>query len=321
MKTLVQKLLLFTFLIASIAHVSSAETAPKLIYQGVDITPMVAKFSEFVRPLKRPITVYHWAPKGYYPPFLTDVTSNGPFLKKFARFSSDRFWRNYGEKTELMRGRGLYAAIDPFISSAYGGAKWGYEGAWLLLEIELPVGLKVFDTRLDIELNDFGPAYQAIKDETILRVAKQFDCSLPIGVVSAVSPDIFSRSQKCQDLFKHILRDILKIDLIAYSYGGSLEKVCAERSDDPAFVIVSDRWLKTGSVKAFTKRTRILRDDRLRILSILANEKDEKTIGKAQTFSTEKKETLWSDLIGEQAINTQDWLQKNRFGCDGSSPF
>lgn len=254
------RIIVLLFLTTAVSSLASAQQ----IYQfkGKDITPVVDWMKSSVKVLSQEIYIYNWSANAH--------TGDSNLLSS-SRAASDGYWQAYGHPkgVENMYGSGLYAALDPVVTYGYGGGA----GKWRLLEMRLPVGLRVLDIP---ELNSI---FNVIDDpkQGAYSVLESFQCPFQSSSV----PTLFSvidemlknggaqKPQACVDLIKEVFRNILKIDAFAYNYSASNFRGCKGGwSMSKAFVITSSRWMTNANVIYFTSKSTKNFEDRVRIQTL-----------------------------------------------------
>lgn len=210
---------------------SSTTLAETVLYQGIDIAPMVSFYRSQIKEIAQPMMIYHWAGDRQTMKNPTDVN---------VRSLSRSFWNHYGDPKSAgpMYGHGLYGAIDPVLTRGYGGTGEYSKPVWQLLEMKLPVGFRMMDFSLGADI--------AIPQD-VREIANKFSCPLSPNADAYFVEGGTKLNATCRGLTKNIFKDILEIDGIAYNYGGTAFKSCVENRM-LAFVIVNDSWVESDLI-------------------------------------------------------------------------
>lgn len=268
--------------------------AQNVEFNGTDITELVSHLKNSIVVLKQPITVYNWSPAGKY----GDAENLG-----IAESGSKTFWNSFGyDPSGNMYGRGLYAAVDPIVSSSYGG----YNDDWLLLEMKLPVGFILLDL-LNFEITS-KPFPEGAKKNLV-----SFNCPENSTIESLFVEGGNKLSGYCQKLVKYIYADIFKIDGFAYGYSESAFKACQKGgfySGARAFVITDKKWIKPGLITYYNSNSTHEIEKRIVIQSLFYSLLENNSDLKKQVLSA----------IGGYLTNHQDSdISKFKSKCEGET--
>lgn len=247
-----KKLILSTLLGFS----SLAWSQSPVMFEGVDISAAVEYFAPYVATLDKPVMMYSWSQSPQF--------ASHPHPVEIARGSARAFWRSYGapNPTLLVYGRGLYAAMDPIQSMSYGG----FKTSWLLLEMKVPRGLRVFEIT--------EPEINIKTDPTkMLEVARAFQCPEEPGFEPLVHRGGSDLTPECRRYAHFLLNDVLKIDGFFYPYAGATFAACGgirhENVQGRAFVALTDHWLAAEGVHYYNYQSRENPEQRRRIQTLL----------------------------------------------------
>jgi hypothetical protein len=246
--------LLFTFMGLCLANASEA-----VVLDGVDITPVVTEFQKSVVTFKTPIKFYHWfqgAPNSIWQQPLPTKSADG---LNFVRNNSLKYWSEYGKDAPgQMYGYGLYAAVDPWATHEYGGENW------VLVQIQVPAGLKVLDVTKSSMTQTITPQLSNILD--------QFHC----GNLNSLSdllrggnPRAVTAGEPCKKLTEKISREVLQVKGFLYSYYSAYLTDClSDGSRKSAVVITENDWINANNVKVFNSSTADDKPERISIQSL-----------------------------------------------------
>ncbi len=258
---------------------SFAQTAQPMKVNGVDITPLYKFFQTYVKTLDRSIFVYSWSEKSSnesQPSLSSNLTSLA-----HVRRAAQGYWKNRAvSSTSNNYGLGLYAAVDPLITRAYGG-----KDSWNLIRMKLPAGFRFIEANLPLDKRI------TLSDENI-KILEALKCSSK-KLGSPLEPGIFfgpefSESPTCTRNLKIIFDQLLQIDALVYNYETSNFSACAHESKGvglipaldgglylrenedwkSAFVITSDRWIQPELVRVFNASTTDEVEERIKIQSL-----------------------------------------------------
>lgn len=304
------------FLLLLSAFAAHASPGEKFIFDGVDITPLVRFYESKTEVLAYPVRVYSWSQAAA----IADREDTLPF----AQAAAQTFWQTYGhlqsDEQSMVYGHGLYAAFDPVSTVEFGGG----QGNWLLLQIQLPPGLRFFAA-------ETSPPKGGKEAKSYHRLHTQFDCVSPLGGDTLFEPQTFFKyggkhlSPKCRQLGEKIFKDILKIDALAYWYPSGIFEACPYVSQ--ALVLMRDAWMTRGNITYFNRRSVHAPQDRqiIQTLFMIAGARStalDGPITAAEADETAAKRLLWSDLEGQPKFSSiHDWLKSHRIGCGDGPTF
>lgn len=277
--------------------------AEPLLFEGVDIQPLVRAHSHQVLTLTQPVTIYSWSTAGRDPLYNPERSPDDPGLMGHAYRASRVFWTNFGSKegANNMYGFGLYGAVDAVATRGYGGA----DSEWLLTQMRLPIGFRLIDVANPVSL-PASPEQEAARD-----VAIRFHCPSNLQVDSLFQTGGSKLPDDCRRLTQKIFDDVLKIDGFAYSYVETQFKAC---SQDPsfsarAFVITRPDWIKPELVHFFNRASRQNIEDRIVIQTLFFKSEDEN-----MSITPEQSQILVDFMIQHPDSD----LKKSTSLCDGS---
>lgn len=228
-----------------------------IIYEAVNIAPLVKYFSKNVRVLSKESKVFHWDSSGR--------SGTNELMLDYIRSMANLFWNKYGDFSEgSMYGDGLYLAMDPIYTNHYSsGAK-----TWSLLVLNLPKKLKVLDLLNAKVTIDF-----ASTDTTLLpivKILKSFNCNSFSTVEDLFYTSGSAQPMLCRNLIKKVFKDILGVQLIAYQYGRSTNYSCENVTINNylAFILTDSKWVKKGMFQFYNRNYVMNEDERIDIQSL-----------------------------------------------------
>jgi hypothetical protein len=298
------KHLLLSFLLICLGSFSFADqVSGQVLLDGKDITAFVKDMGKTVTVLQKSSVIYHWSP------------SNGAgqdaaytWAKEWAR----SFWVSFGhDGSGSMYGAGLYAAVDPVASVDFGG---GIDN-WLLLEMNLPVGLKIVDL-VDVAIS-LGSGQLKFSKES-LETLNDFKCPNYQNDFNKLFQDgNFGTSISCQNLLKKVFQDILKIDGFAYGYGKTNFKECTNYAGNnfKAFVITNDSWITANNTHFYTKDSRENIDNRIMIQTLFLKATEDDS---SLTSGSTKSEIL-AGIANYLDANPDAEFQGSKVTCDADA--
>ena len=251
---------LWLALIVAFAGTVGRAATTAIMYEGTDVSSVVAVFGSQVHPLKRKVFVYNWSGAGGEPYWKSDPDKNDSFILKHTQDIAGIFWQNYGNGNGNMYGMGVYAAVDPVVTRSYGGGG----DIWLLLQMEFPKGFRLLD--LTEALPWSGDP--AIKTRAA-SIMTTFGCPAGLNADSLFTNGGSDLSTKCRGLVARVFRDSLQIDGFAYSYSGSHFDDCSGDTEK-AFVITGSAWMRPDYIRYFSAASRKDVLGRRRIQSIFS---------------------------------------------------
>lgn len=269
---------------------------------GTDITPVVTYFQKRIRTTNRPLAMYSWS-QVEYDSYFTKAHNAEEDLD-YLKSRSQVFWNKFGKKSGNYFGSGLYLAADPVITRNYGGKNW------VLLQLKLPAGLKVFDV-----LNPILGVF-LLDESDAKKILASFKCDGDSASYFKNGGDKLAPS--CQALLQSVFRDILKVDLLGYYYMQTKFPACpAKTSMEYSFVMLRSDRLSAEQVRYFTQKSGTNNEDRLQIQTLFMDSARD-----ASPLIPNEGGLLWNDLAGKpRDAGTADWVKKNVFGCDGDLPY
>ncbi len=228
------------------------------LWEGTDIVPLISYFQTQVRVMKQSIYVHHWSHSG--------LGGEGEAYLNAAQRMSQSFWSHYGEPggVQNMYGYGLYAAMDPVATNGFGLTE-----PWSLLELKIPEGLKVLDLTLQVT------PMQADQKNAIEAIQTKFSCPTFENINDLFVNGGKSLAPNCQNLIRHIFKDVLPIGGFFYDYDQSDFRACTKAGDlaNRAIVVTDPSWLKGEYVKFFNKQSLHAKNDRIRIQTLFLEER------------------------------------------------
>lgn len=309
-----RKLLTSFILICFLTPITSQAGANQpVMFKGVDISAAIAFYSKQVSVLTSSVSIYNWS---------EDPNDDDSSQSQRAQLWAKTFWSQYGSAkngTENTYGNGLYAALDPVVTTAYGGIE---STGWLLLEMKLPVGFRFLDLR----------ALQAVPSN-VQTILTKFNCD---SVDAGFAHGGFDVDKNCQGLIRTLFKDQIKIDGFAYAYGSWTFDGCVNDDYESyrAFVITGSDWMRPELINYYTVKTTKNRANRTMIQSLFLNApsanpeaQEEITLQEVLTLVKSgivfRKSLLWSDLEGTKKASAKsqiDWLKSHKYGCSGKLP-
>lgn len=236
----------------------------------------------------------HW--KTFCPREGLQVTANGNTYNDCEYYSD-----TYGSGG--MAGSGLYAALDPASTRSYGGTQ-----DWVLMQIKIPKKYRIINS------NDLYNFYA--KSSSSERADLFF-------ISSQITNIYNSYNSKFGIIIRKVLKDILKVDALIYSYNSSLYNMCSKFINTAngsnysqnvmfnyAFVFLTTEGMPAKNVKVFNQKTSDATDDR-------------KTISKLLLHLYYYSSNLWTDIQEKDrdAEFVNQWAEKNAFGCQKNLPY
>lgn len=237
------------------SQVFAAKALEKVEFQGEDISSVIETFRPYMHTLKKPVVTFNWSQN----------RSLGEGIESLNQIkqSAELFWQKYEVKDLANNdvGIGLYAALDPVISSQYGGDT----GNWRLTQITMPVGFKFFDMALG-ERRDFKSS------EEFKNILEKFECR-HFDTTGAFFRDHASgiESEKCLQLGRFVFQNYFKIDGFSYKYKRSSFYACSFEKPtgfiSSAIVFTTGHWMSPKNVQFFTQDTLDRKTERMLIQS------------------------------------------------------
>lgn len=229
-----------------------------IIYEDVDIAPLVKYFSKDVRVLSKESKVFHWDYSGR--------SGTGELMLDYIRSMANLFWNKYGDFSEgSYHGDGLYLAMDPIHTNQYSNG----EKTWSLLVLNLPKKLKVLDLSNAKVRIDFDSTDTALLP--IVKILNSFNCN-PFSTVEDLFYSSLGPAQplECRNLIKKIFKDILGVQLISYAYGRATNYSCENVtiSNYLAFILTDSKWVKKGMFQFYNRDYVMNEDERTEIQSL-----------------------------------------------------
>ena len=244
-----------------------------------ELKPLVSYLKKFVKELTRPIHLYHYFDaQNADPVWRSKMSASDPLGYRSVYWNADGYWRDQGtDGGGNMMGRGMYFALDPVATRSYGGGK-----DYVLVRVELPKGIKVFDVTWSPGVDSSMPAEVTKIYETLGCTWSQFARGNTTKTASNMMEPKHMSDRICIDTLKKIIDRDLRVDVLAYSYSSSVFKEClpvgeshmtvngapykSERQS--AFVLMSNRWVRPELVRLFNRNTSDATEERLRIQSM-----------------------------------------------------
>ncbi len=226
-----------------------------IMFQGIDIAPVVELAKRDIVTVTKPFKVYHWSPFGGSPHWRGATTGHDPQILANAKMLGNLFWKTAGTSIGSYNryGNGLYAAADPV--ETYGYAK--ASANWELVELTVPVGFQYLNLANRIRGWD---------DASITSIVSKFSCGNAYSWSRTVTPDDFftnggvALDQTCFQFVKKIYKEILNVGGLAYSYGSHPFVTCETgmRDDNNGVALLFFRgdWMNASNVEYFTSRNR-----------------------------------------------------------------
>jgi len=232
-----------------------AANAPNMV-QGVDASPLLDFLNTQIMTTTVPFEMFHYVDGAKHLP--GKFSADDPRGYAYIKYNATQWVQHMGQTALSVFGMGLYLASDPIVSHA-----WGDSATWTLLEVEIPVGMRVIQTGIGASENVNLP-------DSAVEVLTKFGCPSSLTMQYLLSWQYYNDAPQCVRAMREVI-EILKLDAFSYQFGGGYFKVCEQRSPHAehgrAFVILSDRWLKPGTVRIFNAQTTDAHDERLRIES------------------------------------------------------
>lgn len=234
-----------------------ADDDESIIYEDVDITPLVKYFSKNVRVLNKESKIFHWDSSGR--------SGSGEVRLNDLRSMAKIFWDSYGDFSEgSYFGDGLYFSIDPIYTNNYGISI----NPWSLLVLNLPKKLKILDFVNARVWIDFATTDSDLLP--VVKILKSFNCnpfSSAIELFYSMGPD---QPLSCRNLIKKVYKDILGVQLIAYSYGQARNYSCYSPTfyANLAFILIDSKWIKKGMFQFYNRDYLANESERIEIQSL-----------------------------------------------------
>jgi len=236
-----------------------AANAPNMV-QGVDASPLFNYLHPQIYTTTVPLKMFHYLDGKLRLP--GKFSADDPRGYDYIKYNAVQWAKRLGQFSFSLTGTGLYLASDPVASHDLGNS-----ATWTLLEIEIPVGFRV--------IHAWSDELMKIPDvpDSAVNVLTKFGCRGTIHtMLDLFSTAQYTNSPKCVAAVLEVFEK-LKLDAFSYAYGGGYLNVCVPASPKGehgrAFVIMSDRWLKPGTVRVFNAQTADARDERLLIESTI----------------------------------------------------
>lgn len=268
-----------------------------------ELQALVEFFEQSTVTVNHPFYVYHWFNNSFVK--LPDkLAATDPKGYEYFKTKTNFFWSSRGTFIDgSTLGGGLYAASDPWVTMPYGQDNHGSEQGWELLQIRINPGIKMINPSLEVK--EFP--------KNIKAALKTFGCSARQDNVYeffALPAD----NSRCYKMARHILNELLHIDIFPYSYNMSNLKGC---DDDhlSAFVFMNPSRIHPEDVKLFNEFSRDSVEDRLNISYLKTH------MGKASRtdYGIDGHKPLWSDLGKRQApLDFKNWFE-SLYGCGSES--
>lgn len=293
---------IFRFAIAALLVLAPAlglaETAPTL--DESELAPAVAFYGKMISTLGRSITIYNWsdtAAKG----------DDGPGYLHNGRAGADTFWRHFGENNPARGsyyGSGLYAAVDPVVTTTFGGGS--VEKARLLV-MDLKPGFKILDFQRITQSSPTLPS-------EVSKILTKFNCQLASNPESFFKSGGTNLTDDCKRLVRRIFSELLEIDAIAYSYASSDFQGCAPIATTGAlaFVLLRETAFQPGDYRFFTSKSTKNLEERIMIQTLMLKLLDDQSALFTPYFSTAWRPAL-SAFIAE---NPDHELRSTISKCD-----
>jgi hypothetical protein len=262
-----------------------------VMYQNVDISPMIENFRSQVKTINKTVVTYNWS-SGATPEKFTESWSlpwsknKGGEKEAFEKAASDKeaaqtrdtlqgvrqmansFWRNYGDRTNYnMYGFGLYTAADPVSTRGYGSSD-----GWRMLEIKLLPGTRILDL---VSARYLAPPTTPFSDAA-QDIEEKFGCPRSNNADTYFTEGGKALDPKCINLIYQVFERGLGVDALAYNYSATSFKECKSGQQDPAFVIMRPDVVRSNTVHLYTAVTRTNEADRIRIQTLFAKSETEK---------------------------------------------
>lgn len=367
MKYSVKQILKSLSLVAALACVPTAapasENRAEFEINARDRKVVRDFLSGYVHELKSSFYVWNWfSPSPASTPWLGPLSASSPLGFERVSATSRRYWRGFCTKdaslnpadcevpqmrasdTELRFGPGLYTAFDPVASAEFGGSP-----SWVLIQIKIPVGFRVFDMRMK-ELT-------RVPDEVRSALAN-YQCPTKWAKVAGLfefpeasraywktqlkpGPPDEHMGERCVLAIRQILKDDLKVDGVIYSYASTDFRECRfDGAENPlrqgALIIASANGITATDIRVFNSQTTAEMAERRRIQTMFYKASSpERDFSAAFTMSDQnapasipielrvdrqKPQLLWSDLNGQTIdLDLKDWMRSNLPGCEGLS--
>lgn len=264
-------------------------SAVSVLVEGLQ--PAVAEFM-------RPVYVYHYAPRanvglparGFVPP---DDPRVGTYLRRKALLYWDE--RLPIRPDGMMPG--LYVAVDPIASRAFGGVG----GDWALVRIVLRDGFRYVDVRGSLPAG--SPAAIAFA-----RAVQQVGCTATQPSQLFLSP----ASDSCRQLALETVA-YLDVDAVLYSYRAAPLRGCRERPE-AAFLLLGDEVFDSTDAAVFVTETKAdeYSAERARINSLFERARD----------AGSTREPLWTTRgrrpSSKADVEFEVWMHSALFACAGT---
>lgn len=285
----------------------------------------------YVYSLTKPVYVYNWHNRG------TDSNFKDPKdIQEYAGFQkmTAKYWDKQKDRSSSYYGEGMYAAVDPVKTRIYGATFKGsrfkeFEDFWVLTEIKLPAGFRMFDAgRDEVRKPLASPPAGFFK-----KIGCPANWDIGFQLLSILRPNEYSGHPKCAEIIRRLLEQDLKVDGLAYGYGVTQfsqcdtlnpAKVDQVGNKESAFVIINGRKLGSNEVNIFNKNSVGQDEARLRIQSMFMLQyllehpkiRDKSTISLS---ALEGRSRLWSDLDGKKIPDDmKEWMRENLYHCEMS---
>jgi hypothetical protein len=175
----------------------------------------------YVRVLSRPVTVYHWADRGWAGLGTSGpVDPRTPAVRSYVEWKTKGFW-DINTAFMGVAGNGLYAAVDPISSYGYGGDNWS------LFRLRVRKGTRFLYNFDDLNV-PLSPA--------VVAELKSRNCS-PSGV--SLGGWLHGHSKECRKAFMGALR-ALGVQALVYPFMALPVGQCKDRPQ-VAFNFISDQ--------------------------------------------------------------------------------
>ena len=294
-------------------------SAEPTLFNGVDISSIVqfARRNTFI--ISKPLIMYNWS---YQPAMQLQLPSDGEDALRFAKSFAELYWKAQytNPKSHNNFGSGFYLASEPVISRSYADGLDGKDkSSWILTQITLPAGLRIFDWHDYRE--DLAPAESESIKSSLLALGCEPDLLYEKGGFSELlmAPKHDSR-QDCIRALDNVFNTIAPIDAFAYDYSAVPIAECSAATQAgvnlmaEAFVITKSAWMRPEMVTVFNHLTSSHKADR-NIIQTLFNRIFPPLSQKAVE---NKMGPLWPDINGaSDESDITKFVTQNYFGCNG----
>jgi hypothetical protein len=245
----------------------------QVLFNEVDISPLVQAFQKITGTLEKPAKVYHWKDGKDESEWAGALSATSPQGLSYAQKIAAVYWQKYLTLSPTnMFGFGLYMALDPVKTQEYGGDNW------VLLQIELKKGFRYLDLTL--------PEAQQKISAKVKSVLDQFQCGeVPnlADLLKAGHPRSVNAGLTCQQMLEEVLKNQIHMAGFFYTYNSAYFLSCSNEDGQrkKALVLTDEAQVDEGSIRIFNSQTTDAPEERIKIQSLFYKASDDATTSPA----------------------------------------